>query len=53
MKEMFRSKVLVGFIVFVLGFTYVNSVQMSKLNYEEETSNEVLYISQKGLEEAI
>ncbi len=27
MKEMLKSKVFVGFVVFVLGFTYLNSFQ--------------------------
>ena len=43
MKEMLHSKVLVGFIVFVLGFTYLNCTQISHFD-EEANSNEILYI---------
>lgn len=53
MKEMLHSKVLVGFIVFVLGFTYVNSVQIDKFDYEDGASSEVVYIPQVELEEVI
>lgn len=35
MKEILHSKVMIGFILFVLGFTYVNSTQMQTL--EEST----------------
>lgn len=35
MKEILHSKVMIGFILFVLGFTYVNSTQMQ--NLEEST----------------
>lgn len=35
MKEILHSKVMIGFILFVLGFTYVNSTQMQAL--EEST----------------
>lgn len=35
MKEMLHSKVLVGFVVFVLGFTYLNA-------FATESSNVVL-----------
>ena len=27
MKEVFESKIMLGFIIFVLGFTYLTSVQ--------------------------
>lgn len=43
MKEMLRSKVLVGFIVFVLGFTYFSSIQINHFQ-EQENTNEILYI---------
>lgn len=41
---MLKSKVLVGFVVFVLGLTYVNSLQMNRVNYEETDLNEIVYI---------
>ncbi len=42
MKEMLHSKVLVGFILFVLGFTYLNSIQINHLK-EEKNMDEILY----------
>lgn len=44
MKEMFHSKVLVGFIVFVLGFTYLNCLQTNRFENEDNTSREIVYI---------
>ena len=44
MKEMFKSKVMIGFVLFVLGFTYVGSIQMNRLNQESESNHEILYI---------
>lgn len=40
MKEMLHSKVLVGFVVFVLGFTYLNTFSMESTNIvlEEDTN---------------
>lgn len=45
MKEMLHSKVLIGFILFVLGFTYMNSNQMNYLEQDENSTNEIVYIS--------
>ncbi len=44
MKEMLQSKVLVGFVLFVLGFTYVGAIQMNYCNQESESNHEILYI---------
>ncbi len=44
MKEMLKSKVMVGFIIFVLGFTYIGSIQMNRLNQIEASNQEILYI---------
>lgn len=44
MKEMLHSKVLVGFVVFVLGFTYLNCLQINQFESEENTSHEIVYI---------
>lgn len=44
MKEMLHSKVMIGFVVFVLGFTYANSLQMNRLEEQTNTQNEILYI---------
>lgn len=37
MKEILHSKVMIGFILFVLGFTYVNSTQMQNLEESAPT----------------
>lgn len=34
MKEMLKNKVMIGIAVFVIGVTYINSVQMKQ--YEEK-----------------
>ncbi len=44
MKEMLHSKVLVGFVVFVLGFTYLNCLQTNRFENEESISHEIVYI---------
>ena len=44
MKEILKSKVMVGFVIFVLGFTYVGSIQMNRLNQLNESNREILYI---------
>ncbi len=41
---MLHSKVLIGFVIFVLGFTYLNSIQINHLE-EEGNSNAILYVS--------
>lgn len=46
MKEMLKSKFMIGFIVFVVGFSYVNSTQMNVLN-EENSVNELVYVEVK------
>lgn len=40
MKEMLQSKVLIGFVFFVLGFTYFNTYSMEPTNISlEEEGN--------------
>lgn len=34
MKEIIKSKVMLGFIIFVLGFTYLDSVNVKRLEQE-------------------
>ncbi len=43
MKEMLHSKILVGFVIFVLGFTYVNSIQMNQLGSKDTSQNDLVY----------
>lgn len=46
MKEMLKSKFMIGFVVFVVGFSFVSSNQFSVL--EEETENvEIMYVETK------
>ena len=41
MKQMIKSKVLMGFVVMVLGVTYINSANISKLE-TTESNNETM-----------
>lgn len=46
MKEMLKSKFMIGFVVFVVGFSFVSSNHFSVL--EEETENvEIMYAETK------
>lgn len=46
MKEILKSKFMVGFIVFVVGFSYINSTHMNVL--EEDTQGvEIMYAETK------
>ncbi len=42
MKEMIKSKFMIGFVVFVVGFTYMNSTQMKGM-MEDESNVEIMY----------
>lgn len=42
MKEMLKSKFMIGFVVFVVGFSYVNGAQMNVLQEENKTT-EIMY----------
>lgn len=43
MKEMLKSKMMIGFIVFVLGCSYFNSVGISNVNnFENATDKEIV-----------
>lgn len=44
MKDMLRSKVIISFIVFVIGVTYFNSLSMKEFN-DGKTENEIAYVS--------
>lgn len=46
MKEMLKSKFMIGFVVFVVGFSYINSTQMNVLK-EENTVKEIVYVDVK------
>lgn len=41
MKEMLHSKVLMGFVVFVLGFTYFNSFATESTNVVLEENTKI------------
>lgn len=34
MKEIMKSKIMLGFIIFVLGFTYLDSLKVKRLEQE-------------------
>lgn len=36
MKEIVKSKIMIGFIVFVLGFTFIDSVNVKRLERTNE-----------------
>lgn len=38
MKEIFKSKIMLLFIVFVLGVTYINSMQLSNFENSDEVA---------------
>lgn len=40
--EMFKSKGMILFIVFMLGITYINSLGIEKLNKQEINKNEIV-----------
>jgi hypothetical protein len=42
MKQMIKSKVLMGFIVMVLGLTYINSANISKLETTESNYDNMI-----------
>lgn len=46
MKEIAKSKFMIGFVVFVLGVSYINSTQMNILK-ENDTTNEIMYVETK------
>lgn len=46
MKDMLKSKFMIGFVVFVIGFSYINSTQMNVLK-ENNTNQEIVYIDVK------
>lgn len=39
MKEVMKSKIMLGFIIFVLGFTYLDSVRVKQL--EQKNTQEM------------
>lgn len=46
MKEILKSKVMMGFIILVLGITYFNSAEVHKLDEAKKASiNEVVQVS--------
>lgn len=48
MKEILQSKIMIGFIVLVLGVTYFDSLQVQKLDETKtESINEVVVLNIK------
>lgn len=48
MKEIVKSKVMMGFIVFVLGFTYIDSLNVKKMEQENlKLSNDFIVMNEK------
>lgn len=47
MKEMFKSKIVVGFVLFVLGIVFVDSSITVKLERTEDSNNSVAVSSIK------
>jgi len=46
MKEMLKSKFMIGFVVFVVGFSYINSAQINVLK-ENNNNQEIVYVDIK------
>lgn len=44
MKEVLKSKIMVGFIVFVLGITYFDSINVKRLEQETAKDNQDLIV---------
>lgn len=40
MKEMLKSKTVIGFIVFILGITYINSIQIHMIENASSKQND-------------
>lgn len=36
MLELFKSKVMIGFVVFILGITYIHSINEVKMNEQNQ-----------------
>ena len=47
MKQMMKSKLLIGFMVMMLGITYVNSMNISKL---EDTDSDYKNVIAKNID---
>lgn len=48
MKEIMKSKVMMGFIIFVLGFTYLDSVNVKHMEQENlKLSNDFIVMNEK------
>lgn len=39
MKEILKSKTVIGFVIFILGITYINSVQVRMIENDVVKSN--------------
>ena len=42
MKEMLKSKYMIGFIVFMMGISYFNSLGIAKLNNQNIPNDEII-----------
>jgi hypothetical protein len=45
MKEMFTNKIMIGFMLFIMGMTYINSVQYQKQNEIMVNDEEIVVIN--------
>lgn len=42
MKELLKSKIMIGFIIFVLGITYIDSINVKKMEENTKIANDNL-----------
>lgn len=42
MKELLKSKIMIGFIVFILGITYIDSINVKKMEEDTKVSTDNL-----------
>jgi hypothetical protein len=44
MKELLKSKIMIGFIIFVLGITYIDSVNVKKMEEDTKVAHDNLIV---------
>lgn len=42
MKELLRSKIMIGFIIFILGITYIDSINVKKMEEDNKAASDNL-----------
>lgn len=47
MKYVVKNKIMIGFMIFAVGFTCFNANKMNKTLENEKTANEILYNESK------